>query len=123
MPNGKLLYQRGEIWWVDLEPVQGSEANKTRPCLILQNDLGNQYIYTTIVAPFLRQTKNYPFVINVKATKQNGLDGNRGINISQMRAVDSQRVKSKLGVLDDMYWQEIEQAVLIELGFSPLFEQ
>ena len=36
-------YRRLEIWWVKLDPTEGSEASKTRPCLILQNDLGNQY--------------------------------------------------------------------------------
>ncbi|MFN5967749.1 MAG: type II toxin-antitoxin system PemK/MazF family toxin, partial [Pseudanabaena sp.] len=42
MPNGTLTYKRGEIWWVDLNPTIGSETGKERPCLILQNDIGNQ---------------------------------------------------------------------------------
>ncbi|MCT7974146.1 type II toxin-antitoxin system PemK/MazF family toxin [Laspinema olomoucense] len=117
MPNGILNYKRGEIWWVDLQPVVGSETDKQRPCLILQNDMGNQHGSTTIVAPLLPGSKKYPFVVNVKPTRQNGLDGDRYINLSQIRAVDAQRIKKKQGVLEDEYWSEIEKAITIELGF------
>lgn len=122
MPNGTLTYKRGEIWWVDLKPAVGSETNKERPCLILQNDVGNQNGVTTIVAPLLPGTKTYPFVVNVTPTPQNGLDIVRHINLSQMRSVDFQRIKNKQGVLEDSYWKEIEKAVCIELGFSWAFK-
>jgi mRNA interferase MazF len=121
MPNGTLTYKRGEIWWVDLKPVVGAETDKERPCLILQNDIGNQNGATTIVAPLLPGTKTYPFVVNVIPTSQNGLSGDRHINLSQMRAVDSHRIKNKQGILEDTYWKEIEKAVCIELGFSSAF--
>jgi mRNA interferase MazF len=118
MPNGALIYKRGEIWWVDLNPIVGSETGKERPCLILQNDIGNQNGLTTIVAPLLPGKKPYPFVVNVAPTAQNGLSGDRNINLSQMRAVDARRIKNKQGVLEDIYWKEIEKAVCIELGFN-----
>ena len=121
MPNGNLTYRRGEIWWVDLQPVVGHETDKKRPCLILQNDIGNENGLTTIVAPLLPGTKTYPFVVNITPTEQNGLKGDRYINLSQMRAVDAQRIKNKQGVLEDVYWEEIEKAVCIELGFSLVF--
>ncbi len=122
MPNGTLTYKRGEIWWVDLKPVVGSETGKERPCLILQNDIGNQNGATTIVAPLLPGTKTYPFVVNIVPTSQNGLNGDRHVNLSQMRAVDAQRIKNKQGVLEDIYWEEIEKAVGIELGFGSAFK-
>ncbi|NCJ07605.1 type II toxin-antitoxin system PemK/MazF family toxin [Synechococcales cyanobacterium C] len=122
MPNGNLTYKRGEIWWVDLKPVIGHETDKERPCLILQNDIGNQNVTTTIVAPLLPGTKTYPFVVNIKPTSQNRLNGNRHINLSQMRAVDAQRIKNKQGTLEEIYWEEIEKAVCIELGFSVAFK-
>ena len=122
MPNGTLTYRRGEIWWVDLKPTIGRETDKERPCLILQNDIGNQNGMTTIVAPLLPGMKTYPFVVNVAPTSQNGLDGNRHVNLSQMRAVDTRRIKTKQGVLEDNYWEEIERAVCIELGFSSAFK-
>jgi len=122
MPNGSLVYKRGEIWWVDLKPVIGSETDKERPCLILQNDIGNQNGSTTMVSPLLPGLKNYPFVVNLSPTAQNGLDRERHINFSQMRAVDAQRIKNRLGMLEDDYWDAIEKAVSIELGFSPAFQ-
>lgn len=117
-----MTYKRGEIWWIDLKPVVGRETDKKRPCLILQNDIGNQNGSTTIVAPLLPGTKAYPFVVNVVPTSQNGLKGDRHINLSQMRAVDARRIKNKQGVLEDTYWQDIEKAVCIELGFSLAFK-
>ena len=122
MPNGTLTYKRGEIWWVDLQPIVGHEIGKERPCLILKNDIGNQNGLTTIVAPLLPGAKTYPFVVNVTPTVQNGLNDDRYINLSQMRAVDTQRIKNKQGVLEDIYWEEIEKAVCIELGFSSAFK-
>lgn len=121
MPNGVLTYQRGEIWWVDLNPVVGRETSKERPCLILQNDIGNKAGSTTIVAPFLPGIKTFPFVVNIAPTEQNNLDGDRHLNLSQMRSVDSQRIKRKHGVLENIYWAEIEKAVCIELGFGAAF--
>jgi mRNA interferase MazF len=118
MPNGTLTYKRGEIWWVDLNPIVGSETGKERPCLILQNDIGNQNGLTTIVAPLLPNKKTYPFVVNVVPTPKNGLSGDRHINLSQMKAVDARRIKNKQGVLEDVYWKEIAKAVSIELGFN-----
>lgn len=121
MPNGRLTYKRGEIWWVDLNPVVGRETGKQRPCVILQNDVGNQNGSTTIVAPLLPGKKTYPFVVNVTPTTQNGMDGDRHINLSQMRAVDARRIKNKQGVLEEVYWEAIAKAVSIELGFSAAF--
>ena len=122
MPRGNLRYRRGEIWWVNLDPTVGNETAKKRPCLILQNDIGNAQSNTTMVAPLLKGVKSYPFVVNVEATVGNGLDENRGIHIEQMRVVDDRRIENKLGKLEDKYWQEIEQAVAIVLGFSTIFE-
>lgn len=122
MPRGDLRYRRGEIWWVNLDPTVGSETAKKRPCVILQNDVGNTRSDTTMVAPLLKGSKTYPFVVNVKATVDNGLDENRGIHLEQMRVVDHRRIDHKLGTLEEKYWGEIEKAVAIVLGFNPIFD-
>jgi mRNA interferase MazF len=122
MPSGILTYKRGEIWWVDLKPVMGHETDKERPCLILQNDVGNQNGTTTIIAPLMPGKKSYPFVVNVTPTLQNGLNSDRHINLSQIRAVDASRIKNRQGILEDIYWHEIERAVWIELGFASMFK-
>lgn len=122
MPRGDLWYRRGEIWWVNLDPTVGSETAKKRPCVILQNDVGNARSDTTMVAPLLKGAKNYPFVVNIEATIDNGLDENRGIHLEQMRVVDNRRIEHKLGMLEQKYWDEIEKAVGIVLGFNAIFE-
>jgi mRNA interferase MazF len=122
MPSGNLRYKRGEIWWVNLDPTVGSETAKKRPCVILQNDIGNVQSNTTMVAPLLKSSKAYPFVVVVEATVANGLDETRGIHLEQMRVVDARRIDNKLGTLDDKYWHEIEQAVCLVLGFNTIFE-
>jgi mRNA interferase MazF len=122
MPSGNLRYKRGEIWWVNLDPTVGSETAKKRPCVILQNDIGNVLSNTTMVAPLLKSSKAYPFVVVVEATVANGLDETRGIHLEQMRVVDARRIDNKLGTLDDKYWHEIEQAVCLVLGFNTIFE-
>ena len=122
MPNKRLTYKRGEIWWVDLDPKVGDEVGKTRPCVILQNDVGNKMGGTTIVAPLGKGAASFPFVVNIAKTPQNGLDVDRYIDLGQMRAVAHQRVKSICGVLEETYWDAIEKAVLIELGFDAVFK-
>ena len=109
-------YKRGEIWWVELDPVKGVEARKTRACLIVQNNFGNEESRITTVVPFLAK-KDYPFVVNVRPTPLNNLDKERGLHFNQVRSIDRSRVLSKLGKIEDYYWVEIEQAIDIQLGF------
>lgn len=118
MPNGTLVYQRGEIRWVKLDPTVGAEAQKTRSCLIVQNDVMNQYGSLTVIMPFRPGTKNAPYVVNVKATTNNGLDQDRYIDVGQIRSVDNSRVLGLVGVLEDEYWEEIRAALDIVLNFE-----
>lgn len=119
MPNGNLTYRRSEIRWVRLDPTVGAEVQKTRSCLIVQNDIMNQYGLLTIVIPFRPGSKQAPYVVNVKATQNNGLDKDRFLDVAQLRAVDGQRVLGRLGVLEEHYWQQIRVALDIVLGFAP----
>ncbi len=118
MPNGTLVYQRGEIRWVKLDPTVGAEAQKTRSCLIVQNDVMNQYGSLTVIMPFRPGTKNAPYVVNVKATTNNGLDQDRYIDVGQIRSVDNSRVLGLVGVLEDEYWEAIRAALDIVLNFE-----
>jgi mRNA interferase MazF len=110
------LYRRGQIWWVKLDPSFGVEAAKTKACLILQNDAGNQTNNITTIVSFLAK-KNYLFVVNVSPSPQNGLDRERGLHFNQIRSVDSSRIVSQLGILESQYWSKIETALDVQLGF------
>lgn len=117
MPDGTLTYRRGEIRWVSLDPAMGAEAKKTRSCLIVQNDTGNRYGLLTVVMPMLPGSKNAPYVVNVKATRDNGLDQDRYVDAGQIRAVDHRRVLGLVGVLEAQYWNRVQAAVDVVLGF------
>ena len=112
--------KRGDIVWVNLDPTISDEVAKTRPCLILQNDLGNRHSKKTIVAPFLKP-KGYPFIVNVAPSLQNGLDRERGLDLSHIRSVSIKRIGSKLGEIEAIYWSNIKQAILLQLGFDDIF--
>ncbi|MEM1395221.1 MAG: type II toxin-antitoxin system PemK/MazF family toxin [Cyanobacteria bacterium P01_H01_bin.150] len=118
MPQNNLTYRRGEIRWVKLDPTVGAEAQKTRPCLIVQNDIMNQYGLLTIVMPFRPGSKEAPYVVNVKPTPENGLDRERFIDVGQIRSVDHRRILGKVGELEEEYWESIRTALNIVTGFG-----
>jgi mRNA interferase MazF len=118
MPKGKLTYRRGEIRWVKLDPTIGAEAQKTRACLIIQMDTINQHGLLTIVIPFLPGRKKAPYVVNVSATLENGLDIDRYLDLGQVRAVSYERVLGIVGQLEPHYWQQVRDAFEIVMGFS-----
>lgn len=118
MPQGELNYRRGQIRWVRLDPTLGAEVQKTRSCLIIQNNVMNQYGQLTVVIPFRPGTKQAPYVVNVKATPGNGLDKDRFLDIAQIRSVDALRIVGLVGVLEENYWQPIRRALDIVLGFT-----
>ena len=112
-----MKYKRGDICWVELDPSLGSEARKTRACLIIQNDIGNRESNLTTVIPFLSPRK-YAFVVNVTPSQINNLDKERGLHCNQIRSVDFARVKSKLGSLEPDYFDSLAIALDVQLGFN-----
>ncbi len=105
------VYRQLEIRWVDLDPTRGAETKKKRPCVILQDDVVNQGSRTVIVAPILPGHKDWPFVVNLKPTRTNGLDTDRHVNVKQLRAVDVSRITNKQGALEKRYLEPIKAAL------------
>lgn len=104
-----------EIWWVNLDPTVGTETQKTRPCVIISNDILNHHGKRVIVAPLLKQHKPWPYVVNITPSTDNGLDTDRRVDLTQLRAIDKSRLLTKKGVLEAGYHPKIiraEQAVL-----------
>jgi mRNA interferase MazF len=99
-----------DIWWVDLDPTKGTETQKTRPCVILSNDILNHHGKRVIVAPLLKNHKPWPYVINIQLSKMNGLDMERRVDLTQMRAIDKLRLQSKKGALESEYYKKIIHA-------------
>lgn len=99
--------KRGDIWWVSLDPTQGSEINKTRPCVVLTHDTLNRLRRTVIVTPLSMAAKPHP-PITVPVTCQ----GNSAVAVvDQIRAVAKHRLKSRIEALATDELDEICQAV------------
>lgn len=99
--------KRGDIWWVSLDPTQGSEIKKTRPCVVLTHDTLNQLRRTVVVVPLSSAAKPHP-PITIPVTYQR--DTAVAV-IDQIRAVAKHRLKSKIESLDRDELDEVCRAV------------
>lgn len=88
---------RGEIYWVEFDPVKGSEQGGLRPALIVQNDVGNRNSPTTVVAAITRTIppKPYPFVVIIEP-EEGGLSERSVVNCSQVATIQSSGDASRL---------------------------
>ena len=109
--------RRGEIWRVRFDPIEGSEIGKTRPALVLQNDIGNRYAGTTIVAAITARVKELPTLVEVEPSKINGLRRPCAVNLSHLRTISQSRLVTRIGRLEEEYFAAIELATLLSLGF------
>ncbi|HLE25791.1 MAG TPA: type II toxin-antitoxin system PemK/MazF family toxin [Thermodesulfobacteriota bacterium] len=109
--------QRGEIWLVDFEPTRGAEIKKTRPALILQNDIANHYSPITIVAALTSQFEEplYPTEVLVKAS-EGGLEADSVVLLNQIRSIDKKRLIKRIGVLKLETMIRINRALQVSLG-------
>lgn len=109
-------FRRGDIWTVDLEPVVGSEQGKSRPALVIQNDVGNLYSPVLIVAAITSgENAGYDIQVEVKAP-EGGLHNNSLVLLNQIRAIDKRRVGRFWGHLSPRTMQRVDRAIKISLG-------
>lgn len=108
---------RGAIFYADLNPVVGSEQNGIRPVLVVQNDIGNKFSSTIIVAPISTKKKlNLPTHILIKSV--NDLQNNSIIMLEQIRVIDKKRLQEYVCMLPKSDMKEVEKAMLISLGLE-----
>jgi|SRR6267142_69998 len=100
---------RYEVWLISLDPTQGAEIKKTRPCLIISPDEMNQNLQTVIVAPMTTVTRPYPTRVSVFFQRKRGQ-----VALDQLRAVDRKRLVRKLGKISENSAQAAA-ATLIEM--------
>ena len=120
--KGKVAFpRRGEIYLVHFDPTVGHEIQKTRPALILQNDVSNQYSPITIVAAISSHFSDPPFPREVVVEPaESGLPKRSAVILNQIRSVDRQRLAKKLGRLSDREMQRVDEALKISLGLVKL---
>ena len=105
---------RGEIYYADLSPVIGSEQGGYRPVLVLQNNKGNKYSTTVIIAPISsRMTKNdLPTHVIIET---DFLEKKSVILLEQIRTIDKKRIQEKVGVLPNHYMMMVDRAIKTSL--------
>lgn len=117
--KAKPKIKRGDVFLADLSPVIGSEQGGLRPVLIIQNEVGNRYSPTTIVAAITAQLTKHtlPTHIKIKAA-QSGIAHDSIILLEQVRTIDKQRLQKKLTTFDAEIMKKVDHALHISLSLS-----
>ncbi len=105
--------RRGDIFLANLNPVIGSEQGGIRPVAIIQNNIGNQYSDTVIVAPISSKNKNMPTHVKVKASL---LFYESYIYMEQIRTIDKRRLIKYICHIKSI--REINQALKTSIGLN-----
>jgi len=112
----QLIPKRGEVYLVSFDPTLGAEIQKTRPALVLQNDIGNQHSPLTIVAALTSNVlRRGPINVLVHAP-EGGLTVDSVILLNQIRTIDKRRLGKRLGVLRSATMKQVDQALMISLA-------
>ena len=109
--------KRGELYYADLSPVVGSEQGGIRPVLIVQNDIGNKYSPTVIVAAVTSQINKAKMPTHIELSTDYGLTKDSVLLLEQIRTLDKRRLRDRIGILDDKCMRRVNNALLISLGF------
>ena len=110
--------KRGDIYYADLSPVVGSEQGGLRPVLIIQNDVGNKYSPTIIAAATTSKLNKAKLPTHILLPSNTScLPKDSVVLLEKIRTIDKSRLKEKIGELSPDIMQEINNALLISLGF------
>ncbi|MFC0424758.1 type II toxin-antitoxin system PemK/MazF family toxin [Lactiplantibacillus plajomi] len=111
--------KRGDIFYADLSPVVGSEQGGMRPVLIVQNNVGNHYSPTVIVAAITAkvQKAKMPTHVNINAA-HTGIEKNSVVLLEQVRTIDKQRLKDRVTHLDEQTMRRVDNALQISIGLA-----
>jgi len=111
--------KRGDIYYADLSPVIGSEQGGVRPVLIVQNDVGNKYSPTVIAAAITSQHDKAQLPTHIKVNAvSSGLAKDSIVLLEQVRTIDKQRLKEKMGTLDNKSMGEVDSALSVSFGLN-----
>ncbi|MBR3918096.1 MAG: type II toxin-antitoxin system PemK/MazF family toxin [Clostridia bacterium] len=112
-----MAVKRGDIYYADLSPVVGSEQGGIRPVLVLQNDIGNKYSPTVIVAAITSQINKskLPTHLSIRAD-QFGIAKDSVVLLEQLRTIDKKRLRERVCHIDTDNMKKIDYALKISLG-------
>lgn len=107
---------RGQIYYADLSPVKGSEQGGLRPVLIIQNDIGNKYSPTTIIAIITSRHTKANLPTHIWLNDECGLPKDSMVELEQLRTIDKTRLSEFMGTVSQEVMKEIDMAIKISLG-------
>lgn len=109
--------RRGEVYWVDFEPVRGHEQGGVRPALVVQNDVGNEFSPLTIVVPLTSKPRprEYPFHVRVP---ERALPKPSTVLCNHVQRIDKARLRGRLGALDAATMRRVDGALAVSLGLD-----
>ena len=108
--------KRGDIFYADLSPVGGSEQGGVRPVLVVQNDVGNKYSPTVIIAAITSQMNKVKLPTHVEVSAEFGLPKNSVVLLEQIRTIDKKRLREKVGYTDEFFMKKVNEALLRSVG-------
>ncbi|KIL38734.1 PemK family transcriptional regulator [Gordoniibacillus kamchatkensis] len=112
-----MIVKRGDVYFADLSPVVGSEQGGVRPVLVIQNDIGNRFSPTVIVAAITAQIQKAKLPTHVEIDAENhGFDRDSVILLEQIRTIDKQRLTDKITHLDEDTMHKVDEALQISVG-------
>ena len=100
--------KQGEIWYTNLNPVEGSEQAGFRPVVIISGNLLNQYANVVICAPLTTQIKNYHGNLILNPTSANGLASTSEVLTLLVRSISKSRLKKHVGTISKLELKQIQ---------------
>ncbi|ALS75069.1 type II toxin-antitoxin system PemK/MazF family toxin [Planococcus sp. CP5-4] len=112
-----MIVKRGDVFFAELSPVVGSEQGGTRPVLVIQNDIGNRFSPTVIIAAITAQIQKAKLPTHVEINaKKYGFERDSVILLEQLRTIDKSRLTDKITQLDDALMEKVDEALEISVG-------
>ena len=113
------IIQRGDIYHADLNPIFGSEQGGYRPVLVIQNNRGNQYSPTVIVAAITSRPK-HKLPTHVPLRDMEGLEKDSVVLLEQIRTLDKKRLNNYVGKVDKGQMLKVDKALCVSVGVKKL---
>ncbi len=116
-----MVVKRGDIFYADLSPVVGSEQGGIRPVLVVQNDIGNKFSPTVIIAAITSQINKAKLPTHIEILADDyGLSKDSVILLEQIRTVDKRRLRERIGKLDEELMERVNEALMVSIGLIDL---
>ena len=113
--ENEIIYKRGDLVYVNLSPVMGSEQDGIRPAVIIQNDIGNKFSPTIIILPITSRNKKL-LPTHISINDISGLPKKSVVLVEQIRTIDKKRIIKKIGKINRILLNQINEALKMNFG-------